>query len=244
MLVVLLVTVDLHQTLLALLFSTSEPLDLKQIQGVFEKMANRAETDASLEEKEAGEREGEPMERGPGGAGIPGSVTVAQLREALADLSEALRVRNEVYRIQDGPEGYRLVLAPQYADWVRCLRGEPRQLRLTPAMLETLSMVAYRQPVTRAEMERVRGVSVDSALGRLQELELVASVGRAELPGRPVQFGTTTKFLEVCGLRSLDELPASDVVSRAQLDEWLGRSEAPEQQQLTDTDLGLPAVTG
>ncbi len=234
-------TIDLHKTLLALLFSTSEPLDLKQIQQVFGKMATAAESAEGPLEEGAETTDDAAGDAVLAGAGIPGSITVAQLREAMGDLAESLRVKNEVYRISEGAEGFRLVLAPQYADWIRCLRGDPKQLRLSPAMLETLAIIAYRQPVTRAEMERVRGVSVDSALGRLQEMELVASVGRAELPGRPVQFGTTGRFLEICGLRGLEELPASDVISPSQLDEWLGRSPMAEQPELSDQDVGLPA---
>ena len=232
---------DFQQILLALLLSTSEAVDIRTLQDVFRRRAESraAEGAGASEDTEEPEPPDDPV--AAAGAGIPGSVTASAIRGALLDLAEQLRVENSVYRIVEGPEGFRCMVAPRFAEWVRLLRGEPRELRLTPAMLETLAIVAYRQPVTRPEMERIRGVAVDSALGRLQEVDLVAAVGRADLPGRPVQYGTTTRFLEIAGLRSLDDLPASDVVPRRQLDEWLGRS-AVEQPELEDADLGLPAA--
>ncbi len=87
-------------------------------------------------------------------------------------------------------------------------------------------------------MEAIRGVSVDGPLNRLIELELVLVTGRAELPGRPIQYGTTEKFLEFTGIKELDELPASDVLSNHQIDDWMRRSEEPEES-ITDEDMGL-----
>jgi segregation and condensation protein B len=87
-------------------------------------------------------------------------------------------------------------------------------------------------------MEAIRGVSVDSALNRLLELELVAVTGRADLPGRPIQYGTTDKFLDFTGLRTLGELPASDVLSPAQISEWITRATTPVA--VGDAEMGLP----
>jgi segregation and condensation protein B len=101
-----------------------------------------------------------------------------------------------------------------------------------------MSIVAYRQPVTRAEMEAIRGVSIDSALNKLLELELVQVTGRAELPGRPIQYGTTDKFLEFTGIKELDELPASDVLTNHQIDEWMRHSDEPVED-VSDEDVGL-----
>jgi segregation and condensation protein B len=111
-------------------------------------------------------------------------------------------------------------------------------MKLSPAALETMSIIAYRQPVTRAEMEAIRGVSIDSALHKLLELELVHVTGRAELPGRPIQYGTTDKFLEFTGIKELDELPASDVLSNHQIDDWMRQSDEPEEE-ISDEDVGL-----
>src|SRR5439155_18072148 len=103
--------------------------------------------------------------------------------------------------------------------------------------VETLAVVAYRQPVTRAEIEQIRGVSAEAGINKLLERELVYIVGRADLPGRPLQYGTTDKFLEFVGIKSCDELPASDVLSSRQIDDWLKNS-SPSHTP-TDTDMGL-----
>ncbi|MCG8525572.1 MAG: SMC-Scp complex subunit ScpB [Opitutales bacterium] len=151
------------------------------------------------------------------------------------DLTRELEQTNEVYRVLLTKEGYRLCIAPEYGDWIRALRGETKPLKLSQAALETLAIVAYRQPVTRSEMERIRGVAVDSALSRLIELELVVARGRAELPGRPLQYGTTPKFMDFCGLESLSDLPTSDIVSSDRLDEWVNRP-------LAETDDGQESL--
>jgi len=106
--------------------------------------------------------------------------------------------------------------------------------------------VAYRQPVTRSEIETIRGVSADAGLNKLIERELVYVVGRAELPGRPIQYGTTEQFLDFVGLRSLDELPASDVLSNRQINEWLqtAAEAAAAPQPLADEAMGLPLEEG
>jgi segregation and condensation protein B len=100
-----------------------------------------------------------------------------------------------------------------------------------------MSVVAYRQPVTRAEIEKIRGVSAEAGLNKLLERELVYVVGRADLPGRPIQYGTTDAFLEFVGIKSLDDLPSSDVLSPRQIDSWLQTSNAP--QTANDAEMGL-----
>ena len=110
-------------------------------------------------------------------------------------------------------------------------------MKLSQSSLETLAVVAYRQPVTRAEIESVRGVSAEAGLAKLLERELIAVAGRADLPGRPIQYGTTDRFLEFVGIKSLDELPASDVLSTRQIDEWLKGPSSGHTPN--DADMGL-----
>lgn len=105
--------------------------------------------------------------------------------------------------------GYRLCTRPEYAEYVEKLAGR-QPPSLSPAALETLAIIAYRQPVTKAEIEDLRGVKVDGVLANLMHRELVQEVGRKEVPGRPVLYGTTRFFLEYFGLNRLDELPALD----------------------------------
>jgi segregation and condensation protein B len=112
-----------------------------------------------------------------------------------------------------------------------------RQTRYSRALLETLALIAYRQPITRAEIEQIRGVSADAGLAKLMERDLVYIVGRADLPGRPIQYGTTEAFLEFTGIKSLDELPSSDVLSPRQIDAWLQTTSDP--RAASDADMGL-----
>lgn len=142
-----------------------------------------------------------------------------------------------MFQLNEGHNGYRYVVRAEFAPWIRCLRGETKPTRLSQAALETLAIIAYRRPTTRAEIESIRGVSADGALNRLLERELIEVQGRAELPGRPIQYGVTEKFLEFVGVKSLDELPASDVLSPRQIDEWIQRAANPEV--VTDKEVGL-----
>ena len=235
---------NLKKIIKALLLSTSEAVSIKDIQ----KVVQRYHAQAVHEKSEEGAT---PSSDAPAPADapvqeviqdiinqVPTLLTATQIREAVDILEAEMRDANDSARILQGPEGFRLVISPAYADWVRLLRGEPRPQRLSPASLETLSIIAYRQPVTRPEMEAIRGVSVDSALNRLLELELVAVTGRADLPGRPIQYGTTDKFLDFTGLRTLGELPASDVLSPAQISEWITRATTPVA--VGDAEMGLP----
>lgn len=237
---------DLNSWLKALLFSTSDPLDIKQIQWVYHRVReqsiqsseSRSDTDdsSSKEADSPATSDGGADGNGPDFDGFPVLLTSAAIRDGLDALEKEFEERNEVYRLVKTPQGYRLCVAPEYGEWIRALRGETKPLKLSQAALETLAIVAYRQPVTRAEMERIRGVSVDSALSRLVELELVVSTGRAELPGRPLQYATTDRFLEFCGLESLSDLPTSDILSRQQIDDWVDRQDGgesgPEQETL------------
>ena len=102
--------------------------------------------------------------------------------------------------------GYRLVTRPEFAAFIERLH-RPRRPSLSRAALETLAIIAYRQPITRAEIEAVRGVSVESPLATLLEQGLIAEVGRRDGPGRPILYGTTPRFLEAFGLRDLSQLP-------------------------------------
>lgn len=224
---------DLKKTLEALLLSTAEPITLKDLVKIFTRYHQEL-----IESQESALESSEPDEEETSPAVVPPLVGETSIKEALSQLTGEAEVEDKAYRLIEGPNGYQIVTAPQFAEFVRLLRGEPRPMKLSPAALETLSIIAYRQPVTRAEMEAIRGVSVDSALNKLIELELVQVTGRAELPGRPIQYGTTDRFLEFTGIKDLDELPASDVLSNHQIDEWMRRSEEPAEE-ISDEAVGL-----
>ena len=143
----------------------------------------------------------------PVSAGELAKATGASRREvesALAAL-ESERAASGLRLQQDGDE-WRLVTAPEAASAVSAYLGADR-LRISQAALETLSVIAYRQPATRADVEHVRGVNCDQTIDTLLQRRLIEEVGRAARPGRPILYGTTWEFLECFGLRSIDELP-------------------------------------
>jgi len=120
-----------------------------------------------------------------------------ELRESLEDRGIALREIGGGYRLHSHPDARE--------DVERYLL--PPKTYMSPASLETLAIVAYLQPVTRAEIESIRGVNVDGVMGTLEERQLVRELGRKDVVGRPILYGTTSQFLEAFGLRSVDELP-------------------------------------
>lgn len=171
-------------------------------------------------------------------AEVPSLVTATQIREAMDVIAAELKTADDGLLLIEGNNGYRIVTNPRFARWVRILRQEPPPVKLSQSAIETLAVIAYRQPVTRGEIESIRGVSAEAGINKLLERELVYVVGRADSPGRPIQYGTTDQFLEFVGIKSLDELPASDVLSSRQIDEWLKTSESAHHPN--DTDMGLP----
>jgi segregation and condensation protein B len=136
--------------------------------------------------------------------------TEAQVAAALEQLKIEYVQQTRAFQLAEKSEGWQLVSDPAYALWVRQLFPGVKPARLTPPSLETLAIVAYRQPITRADIEAVRGVAVDGVLQNLMERGLVKIGGRAEVPGRPLLYETTQFFLEHFGLRDLDELPNAE----------------------------------
>jgi len=137
-------------------------------------------------------------------------VTEAQMAAALEQLKIEYVQQGRAFQLAEKADGWQLVSDPAYAPWVRQLFPATKPARLTPPSLETLAIVAYRQPITRADVEAVRGVAVDGVLQNLMERGLVKIAGRAEVPGRPLLYETTQFFLEHFGLRDLDELPNAE----------------------------------
>ncbi|MGH7975849.1 MAG: SMC-Scp complex subunit ScpB, partial [Limisphaerales bacterium] len=114
---------------------------------------------------------------------------------------------------------WQFVTQPEFSQWLRALVGvKARPTRLSQPALETLAIIAYRQPITRAEVEQIRGVNVDGVMQTLTERGLVEVTGRAEVVGRPQTYGTTALFLEYFGLRGLEDLPAADELRRIQVE--------------------------
>jgi segregation and condensation protein B len=135
-------------------------------------------------------------------------VTPSQVERALADL-EATYVGRGLL-LQRADNHVQLITAPEAAPYVERFLGLEVRMRLSRAALETLAIIAYRQPTTRPEIEAIRGVSSDSVLRTLLSVGLIEETGRAQTVGRPILYGTTFEFLQHFGLRSLDELPRLD----------------------------------
>lgn len=233
---------SLDRVLKALLFGASGPLDVKDIQAVFTKYhaAIEVSEDEEAEETQDVEEAEQPFLPGDGmpTTEVPSLVTSSQIRESMDRIASQLIDSDDVCRLIERHSGFLLVTSPTVGEWISLLRDEPRPLKLNQSALETLAVIAYRQPVVRAEIEKIRGVSIDSPLSKLLEREFVHVVGRADLPGRPIQYGTTDAFLEFVGVRSIEELPASDVLSAGQLEEWLHK--VYNQQEVTEKEMGLP----
>jgi segregation and condensation protein B len=143
-------------------------------------------------------------------AEIVGLDTTKPIKHALDELNRVYEERQASYRIEERAGGFQLLTLPQYAQYIERLARKKDDGRLTPAGLETLAIVAYKQPITRAGIEAIRGVACGEVLRSLMEHNLVKIVGRAEEIGRPMLYGTTRYFLEVFGLANIKDLPKSD----------------------------------
>lgn len=130
-----------------------------------------------------------------------------EVAAALEQLKAEYLEQHRGFQLTEKAEGWQLVSDTAFAQWVRQLFPAPKPARLSAPALETLAIIAYRQPITRAEVEAVRGVNIDGVLQTLMERGLVKIAGRAEVPGRPLLYETTHFFLDHFGLRNLDELP-------------------------------------
>lgn len=231
-----------HETQLPLETATSdqpkaegESLTVSATSGATEQSNHGQDARATTESEETAVEE--PAQDPELYSDVPSLITATQIREAMDQIAAELRAADDGLLLIEGNAGYRIVTHPRFARWVRVLRQEPPPVKLSQSSVETLAVIAYRQPVTRGEIETIRGVSAEAGINKLLERELIYIVGRADAPGRPIQYGTTDQFLEFVGVKSLDELPASDVLSSRQIDEWLKTAESGHKP--TDTDMGL-----
>ncbi|MCL6591236.1 MAG: SMC-Scp complex subunit ScpB [Firmicutes bacterium] len=129
------------------------------------------------------------------------------LRQMVADLMEDYQQARRGIQIVEIANGYQFTTHPECAPYIEKLQKAPRNVGLSQAAIETLAIVAYKQPITKAEIESLRGVGVDSAVNTLIEKDLIEEGGRKEAPGRPILYRTTKKFLAYFGLNDLNDLP-------------------------------------
>ena len=168
------------------------------------------------------------------------SVEISKLAAAL-ELEEA-KVREIIHRMMERYEGedrgiqlieiednVQMCTKRELYEYLIKIAKQPKRHVLTDVLLETLSIIAYKQPITRLEIEKVRGVSCDHAVNRLLEFDLITEVGRLDAPGRPLLFGTTEQFLRSFGVKSLEDLPELNPV---QIEEFKLQAESEIEQQL------------
>ncbi|MBM3824156.1 MAG: SMC-Scp complex subunit ScpB [Verrucomicrobia bacterium] len=213
---------DLKFILESLLFASPKPLSVSELREVLAKAAEGTEDPLVLSFRKA----------------KAGAVEAA-LEELARDHETAARS----YRLVCVAGSWQFVSLPDFSPWLRAFVGvKNRPPRLSQAALETLAIIAYRQPATRAEIEQIRGVAVDGVMQTLLERELIAAAGRAEVVGRPVQYITTQAFLEYFGLPNLNALPAAEELRRIPVErpESLATAEPsatpPEQLSLDEAE--------
>ena len=146
--------------------------------------------------------------------GISGKAAAATVRDAVAELNETYQTTGRSFRAERLAGGWQLLTEQAFGPLLSRLHTDRQSTRLSPAALETLSIIAYRQPIMRAEVEAIRGVASGEVLRGLLERRLIKIAGRAEELGRPMLYGTTQEFLKVFGLASLDDLPAVEGAKR------------------------------
>ncbi len=135
-----------------------------------------------------------------------------EAKELIDKLNAALTATNSSFHIKRVATGYQMMTQPQYAFWLNKLHQRQAALKLSPPALETLAMVVYRQPITRADIESIRGVQSAEMLKQLMERGLVRINGKDDSLGRPFLYESTRKFLEIFGLKSLDDLPMGETL--------------------------------
>ena len=181
---------ELKTIIEAVLFNSQKPLSPKELRDVLSQTAENSEEPLAKSFRKTKDEE---------------------LITVLETLAQEHATAARTFRLVCVAGAWQFVSQPEFAPWIKTLVGEKsRPGRLSQPALETLAIIAYRQPLTRAEMEQIRGVAVDGVMQTLLERGIVEQVGRAEVVGRPVLYGTTPAFLEYFGLRGLEDLPAAD----------------------------------
>jgi segregation and condensation protein B len=187
---------SLKQVVEALVFASQKPLVPREIASALK---------AAAEESEAPEVQ------------ALGKSKEADIGAVLEELREELNTSSRAFQLIEQVNGWHFVTGTPFAPWVRQLFPESKPVRLSGPALETLAIIAYRQPITRADIEAVRGVAVDGMVNMLLERGLIRIAGRADVPGRPLLYESTEYFLQHFGLKSLDELPNSTELRRIPL---------------------------
>ena len=203
---------NLNKIVEALLFASREPVDSKKIAKIIRKVSKREEADQNL-----------------------CSVKYTEIDEVIDKLNKGYDRKKSPYLIQERSTGWRIYTRIDYASYIRELFPDQKPTRLSAPALETLAIVAYRQPITKAAIEAVRGVNVDGVLQSLIERGLVSIAGRSDLPGKPFLYETSSNFLEHFGIKDVEDLPNSAELRSVDLPQ-------PESEKENDEQLSLSEV--
>jgi len=203
---------NLKQVIEALLFASQKPLSAKEIFAVLKTTLEVLPDDET--------------------ASALAKSKPDALQSAMLELQQDYTDSQRSFHLVESAAGWQVVSRPDFSEWVRQLYPENRPARLSGPALETLAIIAYRQPVTRADIEAVRGVSVDGVMQTLMDRGLVKIAGRADVPGRPLLYETSSQFLEHFGLKELDELPNAAELRQIQLPTAESQEEEKKAQQL------------
>lgn len=162
-----------------------------------------------------------------------------EVRTLIEVLNTEYAVSNRSFQIKEIAGGFQMLTDPIYSKWITALYKKGPD-RLTGPSLETLAIIAYKQPITRSDIEVIRGVNVDGVLRTLEERQLIRSRGRLEAPGRPILYGTTNEFLQHFGLKSIEELPKLKEFKEGDLD----FTKEKLKSDVIDTETGKLQSTG
>jgi segregation and condensation protein B len=205
--------VTLKAVVEALLFASQKPLSLDDIAAALSSAAEYFEEGSE--------------------APVP-KATSSEIAGCLQTLQNEYTEQGRAFHLVEQVSGWVLVSRSEYQIWVRQLFPDMRPTRLSAPALETLAIIAYRQPITKADVEAIRGVSVDGVMQKLLDGGLVKIAGRAEVPGRPLLYVTTQHFMEHFGLKNLDELPNASELREVSLPK-AAPPEAPPQSNVKPT---------
>lgn len=210
----------------ALVTASDEPLSSEELARLVRARVAEAE-DLRARQLE----EGESPEELPTWLSELASASAEQIILAIAELNHAYETTGRAFTLNERAKGWRIFTRTDYGDFVKQLFPGRKPERLSAPAMETLAIIAYRQPITKSAIEAVRGVSCDGMLQKLLDRELIRIGGRAELPGRPLLYETTDIFYEHFGIRSIDDLPNAGELRRVKLPEPEEESAQPSAEE-------------
>jgi segregation and condensation protein B len=217
---------ELTAILEALLIGSADPLPAEELARLVRARVAEAE-DVRARKLE----EGQEPEDLPEWLQTLATVSSEQVNAAIASLNATYQESGRSFQVLERAKGWKIYTREQYGEFVRQLFPSRKPERMSGPAMETLAIIAYRQPITKAAIEAVRGVASDGMLQKLLDRELIRIGGRADLPGRPLLYETTELFYEHFGIRSIDDLPNAHELRRIKLPEPPAESPAPQESQ-------------